>query len=55
MPYFDLPEESFNHRTVKNKDNFDSKLFLQNPVTDLTPIKGERIASSSENSPQSEI
>lgn len=29
MPCFDLPEEPFNHRTAKNRESFDSKLFLQ--------------------------
>lgn len=55
MPCFDLPKEAFSHRTVKNRDNFDSKLFLQSPITDLKPIKSERIPSTSENSSHSEI
>lgn len=52
---FDLHEEPFNHGTVKNRDNFESKLFLQSPVTELMPIKAERIPSTSENSSHSEI
>lgn len=52
---FDLHEEPFNHGTITNRDNFESKLFLQSPVTELKPIKAERIPSTSENSSHSEI